>query len=69
MQLGPSKYTQCPNCGHYDTYGTLGTGDLIMTLLTLGVWSIVVSMFSSQEPKPGEPLICDHCGHMWVYET
>jgi len=72
---------QCPNCGGYkvlpEDMGAYSdkndTRNIVLGLLTLGLWLIVVDIIARfEKPKPvkaGDVVVCRLCGYRWKFDN
>jgi len=66
--MSDSKPIQCPNCGGYkvEDGGSKGCIDLILIIVTGGLW-IIVMFLRSKTVKDGDELQCSICGYSWTW--
>jgi len=73
--MSVNENIKCPQCGEKKTYkvfGKLTIFDLILSIITFGIWPIIRAYIENKSNvakiKPGDKARCGNCGYTWVYE-
>ena len=66
-QTTETRPLRCPNCGGYKVAVGDQLLDLILVVMTFGLWLIVEILRGPKIVKPGDKCRCEICGNQWIY--